>query len=147
MSNTMHDIVATATSAGNFQTLLSAATAAGLVQTLQGTGPFTLFAPTDAAFAKLPAGTVDGLVKPENRARLASILKLHVLASKVMAGELGGKKLSPASVMGETLHIDGTDGVAVNGAKVVQADIACSNGVIHAIDTVLMPKAATAKAA
>jgi len=143
----MHDIVATATSAGNFQTLLSAATAAGLVQTLQGTGPFTLFAPTDAAFAKLPAGTVDGLVKPENRARLASILKLHVLASKVMAGEIGGKKLSPASVTGEMLHIDGTNGVTVNGAKVVQADIACSNGVIHAIDTVLMPKAATAKAA
>ncbi len=140
MTDKMHDIVATATEAGNFTTLLAAATAAGLVETLQGAGPFTVFAPNDAAFAKLAPGTVDGLVKPENKAKLAAILKLHVMAGKVMAADVGGKKLSPASLNGETLHVDGTNGVTVNGAKVVQADIACSNGVIHAIDTVLMPK-------
>lgn len=148
MTNTMHDIVATATASGNFKTLLTAATAAGLVETLKGAGPFTLFAPSDAAFAKLAPGTVDGLVKPENKARLAAILSLHLMANKVMASDVAGKKLSPTSVQGETLHIDGTHGVSVNGAKVVQGDIACSNGVIHAIDTVLMPKAApSAKAA
>jgi uncharacterized surface protein with fasciclin (FAS1) repeats len=137
----MNNIVQTAVANGGFKTLVAAATAAGLVDTLSGTGPFTLFAPDDAAFAKLPAGTVDGLVKPENKAKLAAILTLHVMAGKVMAADVAGKKLQPASVNGEALHVDGTTGVTVNGAKVTTADIACSNGVIHVIDTVLMPKA------
>jgi uncharacterized surface protein with fasciclin (FAS1) repeats len=138
---TTHDIVDTAVAAGSFKTLVAAVTAAGLVDTLKGAGPFTVFAPSDEAFAKLPAGTVDTLVKPENKAKLAAILTLHVMAGKVMAADVTGKKLSPASVNGEALHVDGTTGVTVNGAKVVTADIACTNGVIHVIDTVLMPKA------
>jgi uncharacterized surface protein with fasciclin (FAS1) repeats len=138
---TTHDIVDTAVAAGSFKTLVAAVTAAGLVDTLKGAGPFTVFAPSDEAFAKLPAGTVDTLVKPENKAKLSAILTLHVMAGKVMAADVSGKKLSPASVNGEALHVDGTSGVTVNGAKVVTADIACTNGVIHVIDTVLMPKA------
>jgi uncharacterized surface protein with fasciclin (FAS1) repeats len=138
----MQDIVDTAVAAGSFKTLVAAATAAGLVVTLKGAGPFTVFAPNDEAFAKLPAGAVADLVKPENKAKLAAILTLHVMASKVMAADVTGKKLSPASVNGEALHVNGTSGVTVNGAKVVSADIACTNGVIHVIDTVLMPKAA-----
>jgi len=137
----MHDIVDTAVAAGTFKTLVTAVKAAGLVDTLKGKGPFTVFAPSDAAFAKLPAGTVEGLVKPENKAKLAAILKLHVLGSKVLAADVAGKKLNPASVNGEALHVDGTHGVNVNGAKVVTPDILCTNGVIHVIDTVLMPKA------
>jgi uncharacterized surface protein with fasciclin (FAS1) repeats len=140
MSDTKHDIVDTAVAAGSFKTLVAAVTAAGLVETLKGAGPFTVFAPNDDAFAKLPAGTVAELVKPENKAKLTSILTLHVMAGKVMAADVSGKKLSPKSVQGEELHVDGTNGVTVNGAKVVSADIACSNGVIHVIDTVIMPK-------
>jgi uncharacterized surface protein with fasciclin (FAS1) repeats len=138
---TTHDIVDTAVAAGSFKTLVAAVTAAGLVETLKGAGPFTVFAPSDEAFAKLPAGTVDSLVLPENKAKLAAILTLHVMAGKVMAADVTGKKLSPASVNGEELNVDGTSGVTVNGAKVTSADIACTNGVIHVIDTVLMPKA------
>jgi uncharacterized surface protein with fasciclin (FAS1) repeats len=141
MTTTTHDIVDTAVAAGTFTTLVAAVTAAGLVDTLKGKGPFTVFAPNEAAFAKLPAGTVADLVKPENKAKLSAILTLHVIGSKVMAADITGKKLSPASVNGEALHVDGMSGVSVNGAKVVTADIACSNGVIHVIDTVLMPKA------
>ena len=137
----MHDIVDTAVAAGTFKTLVAAVTAADLVTTLKSAGPFTVFAPGDDAFAKLPAGTVEDLVKPENKAKLAAILTLHVMAGKVMAADVSGKKLSPASVNGEVLHVDGTHGVTVNGAKVVSADIACTNGVIHVIDTVLLPKA------
>ena len=137
----MHDIIDTAVAAGTFKTLVTAVKAAGLVDTLKGKGPFTVFAPSDAAFAKLPAGTVEGLVKPENKAKLAAILKLHVLGSKVLAADVAGKKLNPASVNGEALHVDGTHGVTVNGAKVVTPDVLCTNGVIHVIDTVLMPKA------
>lgn len=137
----MHDIVDTAVAAGTFKTLVAAVTAADLVATLKSAGPFTVFAPGDDAFAKLPAGTVEDLVKPENKAKLAAILTLHVMAGKVMAADVSGKKLSPASVNGEVLHVDGTHGVTVNGAKVVSADIACTNGVIHVIDTVLLPKA------
>lgn len=137
----MQDIVDTAVAAGTFKTLVAALTAADLVATLKSAGPFTVFAPSDDAFAKLPAGTVEGLVKPENKAKLAAILTLHVMAGKVMAADVSGKKLSPASVNGEALHVDGTSGVTVNGAKVTSADIACSNGVIHVIDTVLLPKA------
>ncbi len=137
----MQDIVDTAVAAGTFKTLVAAVTAADLVATLKSAGPFTVFAPSDDAFAKLPAGTVESLVKPENKAKLAAILTLHVMAGKVMAADVSGKKLSPASVNGEALHVDGTSGVTVNGAKVTSADIACSNGVIHVIDTVLLPKA------
>jgi uncharacterized surface protein with fasciclin (FAS1) repeats len=140
MSDKIHDIVDTAVAAGSFTTLVAAVTAAGLVDTLKGAGPFTVFAPSDAAFAKLPAGTVEELVKPENKAKLASILTFHVMAGKVMAADVAGKTLEPASVQGEALHVNGTDGVTVNGAKVVTADINCTNGVIHVIDTVIMPK-------
>ena len=136
-----HDIVDTAVAAGTFKTLVAAVTAAGLVETLKGAGPFTVFAPSDDAFAKLPAGTVAELVKPENKAKLTKILTLHVMAGKVMAADIAGKKLTPATVSGEEVHVDGTHGVTVNGAHVTTADIACTNGVIHVIDAVLMPKA------
>jgi uncharacterized surface protein with fasciclin (FAS1) repeats len=142
MSSKPHDIVDTAVAAGSFKTLVAAVIAAGLVDTLKGAGPFTVFAPSDDAFAKLPSGTVDELVKPENKSRLSAILTLHVIPGKVMAADAMGKKLSPASVNGEKLHVDGTNGVVVNGAKVVTADISCANGVIHVIDTVILPKAA-----
>lgn len=141
MTNTMHDIIETAIAAGTFKTLVTAVQAAGLAETLKGTGPFTVFAPNDDAFAKLPKDTVSDLIKPENKAKLVAILKLHVMAGKVMAGEITGKKLTPASLNGEALHVDGTHGVTINGAKVVKADIACTNGAIHVIDTVLMPAA------
>jgi uncharacterized surface protein with fasciclin (FAS1) repeats len=140
MANETHDIVDTAVAAGSFKTLVAAVTAAGLVDTLKGAGPFTVFAPSDDAFAKLPAGTVDDLVKPENKDKLTAILTLHVLSGAVHAADIAGKTLHPASVNGEALNVDGTDGVTVNGAKVVSADIACTNGVIHVIDTVLLPK-------
>lgn len=136
-----HDIVDTAVAAGSFKTLVAAVTAAGLIDTLKGVGPFTVFAPSDDAFARLPAGTVEHLVKPENKAELTKILTLHVISGAVMAKDVTGQKLSPASLGGETLHVDGTHGVTVNGTKVTQADIACSNGVIHVIDAVLLPKA------
>jgi uncharacterized surface protein with fasciclin (FAS1) repeats len=142
MTTTLHDIVDTAVAAGSFKTLVAAVTAADLGATLKGAGPFTVFAPSDDAFAKLPAGTVEELVKPENKAKLAAILTYHVMAGKVMAADVSGKKLEPATVNGATLHVDGMSGVTINGAKVVTADIACTNGVIHVIDTVLMPKAA-----
>lgn len=137
----MHDIVDTAVAAGSFKTLVAAVTAAELGETLKSAGPFTVFAPSDDAFAKLPAGVVADLVKPENKAKLTAILTLHVMAGKVMAADVSGKKLTPASVNGEALHVDGTNDVTINGAKVVTADIACTNGVIHVIDTVLLPKA------
>lgn len=140
MSPETHDIVDTAVAAGSFTTLVAAVTAAGLVDTLKGPGPFTVFAPSDAAFAKLPAGTVEDLVKPENKDKLTAILTLHVLSGAVHAADIAGKTLSPASVNGEALTVDGSDGVTVNGAKVVSADIACTNGVIHVIDAVLLPK-------
>ena len=139
MSGTTHDIVDTAVAAGSFKTLVAAVTAAGLAATLKGAGPFTVFAPSDDAFAKLPAGTVDTLVKPENKQKLTAILMLHVLPGKVMAADVAGKKMTPASAGGEQLHVDGTNGVTVNGAHVTKADIVCSNGVIHVIDAVLMP--------
>jgi uncharacterized surface protein with fasciclin (FAS1) repeats len=140
MSTETHDIVDTAVAAGSFTTLVAAVTAAGLVDTLKGPGPFTVFAPSNDAFAKLPAGTVEDLVKPENKDKLTAILTLHVLSGAVHAADIAGKTLSPASVNGEALTVDGTDGVTINGAKVVSADIACTNGVIHVIDAVLLPK-------
>jgi uncharacterized surface protein with fasciclin (FAS1) repeats len=140
MTTTLHDLVDTAVAAGSFKTLVAAVTAAELGATLKGAGPFTVFAPSDDAFAKLPAGTVENLVKPENKAKLAAILTYHVMPGKVMAADVAGKKLDPSTVNGAKLHVDGTTGVTVNGAKVTKADIACTNGVIHVVDTVLMPK-------
>ena len=140
MTTETHDIVDTAVAAGSFTTLVAAVTAAGLVETLKGPGPFTVFAPSDDAFSKLPAGTVDDLVKPENKEKLTAILTLHVLSGAVHAADIAGKTVHPASVNGEALDVDGTDGVTVNGAKVTSADIECTNGVIHVIDTVLLPK-------
>jgi uncharacterized surface protein with fasciclin (FAS1) repeats len=139
MTDTKHDIVDTAVAAGSFTTLVAAVGAAGLADTLKGEGPFTVFAPTDTAFAALPAGTVDDLVKPENKDKLTAILLLHVLPGAVRADDVTGNVLDPATVGGATVHVDGTDGVTVNGARVVTADITCTNGVIHAIDTVLLP--------
>ena len=134
-------IVDTAVAAGMFKTLVTAVKAAGLAETLSGAGPFTVFAPNDTAFANLPAGTVETLLKPESKDKLVALLKLHVLAGAVHAADVTGKSLTPASLNGEALKVDGMSGVTVNGAKVVKADIACSNGVIHVIDHVLMPKA------
>jgi uncharacterized surface protein with fasciclin (FAS1) repeats len=130
------NIVETAVGAGNFKTLVAAVTAAGLADTLSGTGPFTVFAPTDEAFAALPEGTVDGLLK--DIPKLTTILKHHVIAGKVMAADAA--KLTSASPLdGGDLVIDATDGVKVGGAKVISADIVCDNGVIHAVDAVILP--------
>ncbi len=134
------DIVDTAVKAGSFNTLVAAVKAAGLVDTLKGKGPFTVFAPTDAAFKKLPAGTVESLLKPENKTKLTSILTYHVIPGKVMSGDIAGKKMDAKTVQGQTVAVDATDGVKVGGATVTQADIATSNGVIHVIDTVILPK-------
>ena len=134
------DIVDVAVGAGKFNTLVTAVKAAGLVDTLKGKGPFTVFAPTDEAFAKLPAGTVERLLKPENKAQLVKILTYHVVPSKIMAKDIAGKKAEVASVQGNKISVDATNGVKVDGAKVVGADVAASNGVIHIIDTVIMPK-------
>lgn len=137
----MKTIVQVATEAGSFNTLVAAVKAAGLAETLGSEGPFTVFAPTDAAFALLPAGTVEALLA--DKQKLASILTYHVLSGKVMAGDIiksNGAK--PATVNGQDLDIVLKEGkVYVNGAQVVTADIAASNGVIHVIDAVLMPKA------
>ena len=133
------DIVGVAVEAGQFKTLVAAVQAAGLVETLQGTGPFTVFAPTDDAFAKLPAGTVESLLKPENKAKLAAILKYHVVAGNVMAADVKTGKVK--SVQGQELTFLVKDGaVTVDAAKVVKTDIAASNGVIHVIDSVILPK-------
>ena len=136
---TQKDIVDTAVAAGSFKTLAAALQAAGLVDTLKGDGPFTVFAPTDAAFAKLPPGTLDGLLKPENKGKLTAILTYHVVPGRILAPRLG-EMHSAATVNGAPLAIRSEKGkVTVGGAHVVQSDIACSNGVIHVIDTVLLP--------
>jgi len=135
------DIVDTAVSAGEFKTLAAALGTAGLVDTLKGAGPFTVFAPTDAAFAKLPAGTVENLLKPENKDQLTAILTYHVVAGKVMAADV--VKLSEAKTVNGApvkIAVNG-DKVMVNDATVSAADVAASNGVIHVIDTVLLPPA------
>ena len=139
------DIVTVAVEAGSFETLVAAVKAAGLVETLQGPGPFTVFAPTDEAFAKLPAGTVEALLK--DPAALRSVLTYHVVPGKVMAADVirsnGG---TPATVQGQSLRIRVVDGkVMVDGATVVAADVGASNGVIHVIDTVVLPKPAGGK--
>ena len=138
----MKNIVQVAVEAGSFGTLVAAVKAAGLAETLQGPGPFTVFAPSDAAFAKLPAGTVEALLA--DKAKLASILTYHVVAGKVMAGDIVKTNgATPTTVNGLPLDVVVRNGkVFVNGAQVVSADIAASNGVIHVIDTVLLPKAA-----
>jgi uncharacterized surface protein with fasciclin (FAS1) repeats len=134
------DIVDTAVAAGSFNTLATALKAAGLVETLKGPGPFTVFAPTDEAFAKLPAGTLESLLKPENKAKLAGILTYHVVAGKVMAADVV-KLTSAKTVNGQSVKVAVDGGkVKVDGANVVKTDIAASNGVIHVIDTVLLPK-------
>ena len=131
------DIVDTAVAAGSFKTLATALQAAGLIETLKGAGPFTEFAPTDEAFAKLPAGTLDALLK--DKAKLTAILTYHVVAGKVMAADVVKLKTAK-TVQGSNVSIDTTKGVKVDGANVVKTDIACSNGVIHVIDAVILPK-------
>ncbi len=133
------DIVDTAVAAGSFKTLVAAVKAAGLVDTLKGKGQLTVFAPTDEAFAKLPAGTVDDLLKPENKEKLVKILTYHVVEGKVFAADVA--KLKEAkTVNGKAVAVKAENGaVTIDAAKVTKADISCSNGVIHVIDTVLMP--------
>ena len=133
------DIVDIAVSNGNFNTLVAAVTAAGLVDTLKGDGPFTVFAPTDAAFAALPEGTVESLLLPENKDTLVSILTYHVVPGAVTSDQLAGQRLSVATVNGANVHIDGRNGVKVEDSNVTTADIIASNGVIHVIDAVLLP--------
>lgn len=133
------DIVDTAVAAGSFKTLAAALEAGGLIEALKGEGPFTVFAPTDEAFAKLPEGTVKSLLKPENKNKLVAILKYHVVAGKVTAEQVvkldGAKTLS-----GKEVQISAKGGVKINDASVVKADIMTSNGVIHVIDRVLLPE-------
>ena len=135
------NIVETAASVDRFSTLVAAVKAAGLVDTLSGEGPFTVFAPNNDAFAALPEGTVENLLKPENKDQLVAVLTYHVLSSKVKAKDVTGKELSVATVNGAEIAVDGSDGVKINNATVVNADIYTSNGVIHEIDTVLLPPA------
>ena len=130
-------IVDVASADGSFGTLVAAVTAADLVETLSGTGPFTVFAPTDEAFAALPAGVLDALLLPENKALLAQILTYHVVSGMVMAADVTDSDV--ATVEGQTVTLSTMGGVTVNGAKVVAADVAASNGVIHAIDAVILP--------
>jgi uncharacterized surface protein with fasciclin (FAS1) repeats len=134
------DIVDTATSAGSFKTLVAAVKAADLESTLRGPGPFTVFAPTDEAFAKLPPGTVEGLLKPENKDKLKAVLTYHVVSGKV-GSEAAMKLTSAKTVNGKELHLDASSGsLHVGKATVAKADVQASNGVIHVIDTVLIPE-------
>ncbi len=133
------DIVDTAVGAGDFNTLVAAVQAGDLVDTLKSDGPFTVFAPTDEAFAKLPAGTVDNLLKPENKDQLVAVLTYHVVPGKIMSADIAGQKADVVTVQGGEIAVDATDGVRINDATVVAADVEASNGVIHVIDTVLLP--------
>lgn len=136
------DIVDTAVKAGSFKTLVAAVKAAGLVDTLKGDGPFTVFAPTDAAFKKLPKGTLESLLKPENKEKLTAILTYHVIPGKVKAEDVlklkNGTKVK--TVNGKSVTISNKHGVKVDNARVTKTDIECSNGVIHVIDSVILPK-------
>ena len=134
------NIVENAVNSADHTTLVAAVQAAGLVETLQGEGPFTVFAPTNEAFAKLPAGTVETLLKPENKDQLVKILTCHVVPGAVTSDQLAGQRMDVATVQGQTVHIDGRSGVKVNKSRVTTADIMASNGVIHVIDKVLLPK-------
>ena len=137
---TTSDIVDTAVAAGSFTTLVAAVKAAGLVETLKGAGPFTVFAPTDEAFKKLPAGTVETLLKPENKGKLVDLLKFHVVSGHVSSKDAMGVS-SAKSLLGKDLKIARMNGgLSVGGGMVIKADIECSNGVIHVVDSVLMPK-------
>ena len=133
----MSTIVETAVNAGNFKTLVTAVQAAGLVDTLNGAGPFTVFAPTDEAFAKLPEGTVESLLADKDK--LTKVLTYHVVSGKVMAADVSGMTEAP-SLEGGMLKIDTSNGVMINNSHVVTPDIECSNGVIHVVDTVLLPQ-------
>ena len=135
----MNDIVDTAVAAGAFKTLVAAVQAAELVDTLKGPGPFTVFAPTDDAFGKLPATAIADLLKPENKAKLQGVLTYHVVAGKALAADVLKLK-SAKSVQGQDLTINTADGVKIDGSNVVQTDIVCTNGVIHVIDSVMLPK-------
>ena len=135
------DIVDTAVNAGQFNTLVAAVQTAGLVDTLKGDGPFTVFAPLDSAFAGLPHGEVDRLLRPENRHELIDILTYHVVPGAITADQLAGQILAVETVEGSTVLIDATDGVRVGNAQVVQADIRTSNGIIHVVDRVIIPTA------
>ncbi len=134
------DIVDTAASAGQFNTLVAAVEAADLVTTLKGDGPFTVFAPTDEAFAALPEGTVENLLKPENKDQLVAVLTYHVVSGKIMSSDIAGTATMVESVQGSKLDVNATDGVTVDGATVVTADIETDNGVIHVIDRVVLPE-------
>ena len=134
------DIVDTAVSAGQFNTLVAAVEAADLVSTLKGDGPFTVFAPTDEAFAALPEGTVENLLKPENKDQLIAVLTYHVVPGKIMSSDIAGTATMVESVQGSELDVNATDGVTVDGATVVTADIETDNGVIHVIDRVVLPQ-------
>jgi uncharacterized surface protein with fasciclin (FAS1) repeats len=134
------DIVDTAIAAGQFNTLVAAVQAAGLVDTLKSEGPFTVFAPTDEAFAKLPAGTVETLLRPENRDQLVAILTYHVVPGKIMSTDIAGATTTVVTVQGGSLSVNATDGVKINDATVIVADIETDNGVIHVIDTVVLPQ-------
>lgn len=138
VSTAGEDIVAVASGADNFKTLVAAVKAAGLVETLQGEGPFTVFAPTDEAFAKLPAGTVEELLKPENKEHLVAILKYHVVPGKVMAADVTTTEAK--TVQGQSVKLKVSDsGVTVDNAKVIKTDLLAQNGVIHVIDSVILP--------
>lgn len=133
------DIVDTAASADQFSTLVVAVKAAGLVETLKSDGPFTVFAPTNEAFAALPEGTVENLLKPENKEQLVAVLTYHVIPGKVMSSDIAGKTAQVETVQGSALSIDATSGVMIDNAMVTTADIITSNGVIHVIDKVVLP--------
>ena len=133
------DIPTNAAATGVHESLVAALAQAELVSTLEGPGPFTVFAPTDDAFAALPAGTVETLLKPENKDQLVNILTYHVLPGKVMSGDIAGKKVEVERLNGAKASVDATAGVKINAANVVSADIAASNGVIHVIDAVILP--------
>lgn len=136
------DIIDTAVASKKFPTLVAAIQAAGLAEALKGEGPFTVFAPTEEAFRKLPKGTVEALLKPENKEKLVAILKYHVISGKVLASDVvklkNGTKVN--TLLGQAIKVKNTHGVYINNAKVVKTDIVCGNGVIHVIDTVLLPK-------
>lgn len=132
------DIVDTAVGAGSFKTLVAAVTAAGLVDTLKGEGPFTVFAPTDTAFEALPAGTVEDLLKPENKDKLTAVLTYHVVAGKVMSSDLS-EGMTATTVQGQDITITLEGGPKVNGAMISGPDVNASNGVIHVVDAVLLP--------
>ena len=134
------DIVDTAVAAGSFNTLAAALKAGGLVDALKGDGPFTVFAPTDEAFAALPEGTVENLLKPENKDQLIAVLTYHVVPGKIMSSDIAGTATMVESVQGSELDVNATDGVTVDGATVVTADIETDNGVIHVINRVVLPQ-------